>query len=165
VSNPTLWIVADCTPDRFEWKDPSKIQIDEVFRLLDHWRACQGMGLDPLIWASTCPLFQDTEKIVKNMRAGRQAKALQPPDSDEEVFILPDDDDIDLDSNASHYNRSEDAPQNSNISSDEQALPADTPRNDNDVDSTMSGKSHSFHISFDIIVSTAPCCTISSHGQ
>jgi hypothetical protein len=165
VSNPTLWIVADCTPDRFEWKDPSKIQIDEVFCLLDHWRARQGMGLDPLIWASTCPLFQDAEKIAKNMWAGRQAKALQPPDSDEEVFILPDDDDIDLDSNASHYNRSEDAPQNSNISSDERALPADTPRNDNDVDSTMSGKSHSFHISFDIIVSTAPCCTISSHGQ
>jgi hypothetical protein len=26
----------------------------------------------------------------------------------------------------------------------------------------MSGESHSFHIYFDIIVSTAPCCTISS---
>jgi hypothetical protein len=165
VSNPTLWIVADCTPDRFEWKDPSKIQIDEVFLLLDHWRACQGMGLDPLIWVSTCPLFQDAEKIAKNMQAGQQARALQPPDSDEEVFVLPDGDGIDLDSNASHYNHSEDAPQYSNISSDEQALPADTPRNDNDVDSTMSGKSHSFHISFDIIVSTAPCCTISGHGQ
>ena len=165
MSNPTLWIVADCTPDRFEWKDPSKIQIEEVFRLLDHWRARQGMGLDPLIWASTCPLFQDAEKIAKNTRAGQQARALQPPDSDEEVFILPDGDDIDLDSNSSHHNRYEDAPQYSNASSDEQALSADTPGNDNDVDSTMSGKSHSFHIYFDIIVSTALCCTISGHGQ
>jgi hypothetical protein len=165
VSNPTLWIVADCTPDRFEWKDPSKIQIEEVFRLLDHWRACQGMGLDPLIWASTCPLFQDAEKIAKNTRAGQQARALQPPDSDEEVFILPDGDDIDLDSNSSHHNHYEDAPQYSNASSDEQALSADTPGNDNNVDSTMSGESHSFHIYFDIIVSTALCCTISGHGQ
>ncbi|KAN0131057.1 hypothetical protein V8E53_011193 [Lactarius tabidus] len=141
VSNPTLWIVADCTPDRFEWKDPSKIQIEEVFRLLDHWRARQGMGLDPLIWASTCPLFQDAEKIAKNTRAGQQARALQPPDSDEEVFILPDGDDIDLDSNSSHHNRYEDAPQYSNASSDEQALSADTPGNDNDVDMAMASDS------------------------
>ncbi|KAI9429894.1 hypothetical protein H4582DRAFT_2064504 [Lactarius indigo] len=37
-SDPSAWIDEECIPYDFEWKDPSKIRIDEVFRLLDHWR-------------------------------------------------------------------------------------------------------------------------------
>ena len=86
----------ECIPDGFEWKDPSKIQINEIYRLLDHWRARQVNGLDPLIWVPMGPPFKDSGKAAKHVRASRQARALQPPDSDGEVFVLPDSDDIDM---------------------------------------------------------------------
>lgn len=97
-TDPTSWIMEECIPNGFEWKDPSKIQIKEVFRLLDHWRARHDEGLEPLIWVSTCPLFKDDGQNAKHVRASRQARALQPPDSDEEVITLPKSDDIDQDS-------------------------------------------------------------------
>jgi hypothetical protein len=31
VKDPSSWISAECVPDGFVWKDPSKIQIGEVF--------------------------------------------------------------------------------------------------------------------------------------
>src|SRR6202453_2972052 len=97
-TDPTSWIMEECIPNGFEWKDPSKIQIKEVFRLLDHWRARHDEGLEPLIWVSTCPLFKDDGQNAKHVRASRQARALQPPDSDEEVITLPKSDDIDQNS-------------------------------------------------------------------
>ena len=98
MKDQTSWIMEECIPDEFQWKDPSKIQREEVYRLLDHWRARQDNGLEPLIWVPTCPLFKDSEKTAKHVWAIWQAKALQPPpESDEEVFVLPDSDDIDLD--------------------------------------------------------------------
>ncbi|KAI9443892.1 hypothetical protein H4582DRAFT_2053660 [Lactarius indigo] len=48
-SDPSAWIDEECIPYDFEWKDPSKIRIDEVFRLLDHWRDRQDQGIDPLM--------------------------------------------------------------------------------------------------------------------
>ncbi|KAN0128049.1 hypothetical protein V8E53_014150 [Lactarius tabidus] len=87
VTNPTSWIIADCTPDSFEWKDPSKIQIEDVYHLLDHWKSHQDSRLEPLIWASSaCPLFKDKNKTAKNVQASQHTHALQPPDSDEEVL-------------------------------------------------------------------------------
>jgi hypothetical protein len=71
VTNPTSWIIADCIPDGFEWKDLSKIQIDNIYYLLDHWKASQDSGLEPLVWASTGPLFQDNNKTAKNLQASR----------------------------------------------------------------------------------------------
>jgi hypothetical protein len=68
-TNPTSWIIVDCMPDGFEWKDLSKIQIDNIYRLLDHWKACQDSGLELLVWASTGPLFQDNNKTAKNLQA------------------------------------------------------------------------------------------------
>ncbi|KAH9172395.1 hypothetical protein EDB89DRAFT_1906250 [Lactarius sanguifluus] len=49
VKDPSSWIIDECTPDHFEWKDPSKIQIGEVFHILDHWRHRQDQGIGPLI--------------------------------------------------------------------------------------------------------------------
>jgi hypothetical protein len=101
VTNPTLWIIKDCIPAGYAWKGLSKIQIDEVFCLLDHWRAQEDAGLDPLIWALTCPLLKDSENTTKTIWASQQAQVLQPADSDEEVFVLPDSNKVDFDSNGS----------------------------------------------------------------
>jgi hypothetical protein len=63
-------------PDGFEWKDPSKIQIEDVYCLLDHLKACQNTELKPLIWASTCPLFENKNKTAKNVWASQHARTL-----------------------------------------------------------------------------------------
>ncbi|KAH8983595.1 hypothetical protein EDB86DRAFT_3085260 [Lactarius hatsudake] len=59
VKDPSSWIFDDCIPKDFVWKDPSKIQIGEVFHLLYHWKERQDQGLGPLMWVPTSPLFQD----------------------------------------------------------------------------------------------------------
>ena len=88
--DPPSWILAECIPSDFEWKDPSHIQVAEVRRLLKHWKDRQDQGLDPLIWVPTCPLFEDTEETSKRVRTVQQARDQQPiQDSDEEVFVLP----------------------------------------------------------------------------
>ena len=97
MKDPTSWIMEECIPDGFQWKDPSNIQKEEVYCLLDHLRAHQASGLESLIWVLNCPLLKDSEKTAKHAQAIQQAKALPPPpESDEEVFVLPDSDDIDL---------------------------------------------------------------------
>jgi hypothetical protein len=131
-------------PDGFEWKDPSKIQIEDVYHLLDHWRACQDSGHEPLIWASTCPLFEDKNKTAKNVQASQHTRALQPPDSDEEVFVLPNSKDIDLD-NRGDNSLLEDAPPSMSISGDEVALSADAPSNDVNVGNSANSISGMWH--------------------
>jgi hypothetical protein len=56
---PSSWIEPECAPCGFPWADPSKIRIDNVYLLLDHWRRRQADGMVPLIWASSCPLLED----------------------------------------------------------------------------------------------------------
>jgi hypothetical protein len=138
----------ECIPDGFEWKDPSKIQRDEIYRLLDHWRARQASGLEPLIWVPTCPLFKGSENTTKRVRAIQQARALQPPDSDEEVFILPDSDEIDLEeeSDQNDNDHSEQSSQLHDSSGDGQDMSAESPE-DLDVhmdhsDESIYGESH-----------------------
>ncbi|KAI9447519.1 hypothetical protein H4582DRAFT_2051264 [Lactarius indigo] len=87
-SDPSAWIDEECIPYDFEWKDPSKIQIDEVFRLLDHWRDRQDQGIDPLMWVPTCPLFNDTKQPTIHKRNIRRARPKQSDGSDEESFDL-----------------------------------------------------------------------------
>jgi hypothetical protein len=136
MQDPTSWIREECIPDGFEWKDPSKIQRDEIYRLLDHWRARQASGLDPLIWVPTCPLFKDSQNTAKKVRAVRQARALQPPDSDEEVFVLPDSDDIDLEEDVSQEDdhHSEQSSHLHGSSDDSQAMSAESPDPDDPMD-------------------------------
>ncbi|KAI9434764.1 hypothetical protein H4582DRAFT_2059889 [Lactarius indigo] len=87
-SDPSAWIDEECIPYDFEWKDPSKIRIDEVFRLLDHWRDRQDQGIDPLMWVPTCPLFNDTKQPTIHKRNIRCARPKQSDGSDEESFDL-----------------------------------------------------------------------------
>ncbi|KAI9430115.1 hypothetical protein H4582DRAFT_2087529 [Lactarius indigo] len=86
--DPSAWIEEECIPYDFEWKDPSKIRIDEVFRLLDHWRDRQDQGIDPLMWVPTCPLFNDTRQPTIHKRNIRRARPKQSDGSDEESFDL-----------------------------------------------------------------------------
>ena len=69
MKDQTSWIMEESIPDGFQWKNPSKIQREEVYCLLDHWRAHQDNGLEPLIWVPTCPIFKDSEKTAKHMQA------------------------------------------------------------------------------------------------
>ena len=100
--NPASWMLPECIPDGFEWKDPSKIQIGEIFHLLTHWKARQDQDLDPLIWSPTCPFMQDGNTIARRTRVARRIRALDPPGSDEETFVLPLSDDIDADDHQDH---------------------------------------------------------------
>jgi hypothetical protein len=89
VKDPSSWIVAECIPEDFVWKDPSKIQIAEVFRLLSHWSDRQDQGLGPLMWVPTSPLFQKVEHPPRHKRQHlRHARAQQSNESDQESFDL-----------------------------------------------------------------------------
>lgn len=89
VRNPTAWIIEDCIPPGFEWKDPSKIQIGEIFRLLDHWTVRQDEGLDALVWVASCPLLQNAQEPRKRLRRLQKARVSEGQESDEEIFDLP----------------------------------------------------------------------------
>ncbi|KAH8976944.1 hypothetical protein EDB86DRAFT_3174559 [Lactarius hatsudake] len=86
--DPSSWIFDDCIPKDFVWKDPSKIQIGEVFHLLYHWKERQDQGLGPLMWVPTSPLFQDVEHPPQHKRHLRHARAQQSNASDQESFNL-----------------------------------------------------------------------------
>lgn len=105
--DPSSWIDKECTPDGFEWKDPSKIKIGEIFRLLDHWRDRIDRGLHGLVWVPSCPLFKDVDHAPIHQRRLRQQIPLPEDYSDEEVFVLPQSDDIEeYQSNSDDYKSS-----------------------------------------------------------
>jgi hypothetical protein len=106
---PSSWISAECTPNDFEWTDPSHIKVGEIFRLLDLWRDRHEKGLDPLVWIPTCPLFKHAKASSKHGRTIRQAEVQQLEDSEEEVFVLP----------SSGSSEQEDCDSDDNESSDE----------------------------------------------
>ncbi|KAF8257633.1 hypothetical protein EI94DRAFT_1708787 [Lactarius quietus] len=95
VNDPLTWIPQECIPDGFEWKDPSKIQIGEIFHLLDHWRDRQDQGHVPLTWVPSCPPFQEGQPSQHLQKIRETVVAMQPLESDEEVFVLPHSDEID----------------------------------------------------------------------
>jgi hypothetical protein len=70
-TDPTAWIDEECYPPGFQWADPSKIQVGQVFHLLDHWRQRQESGLTPLIWNPSCELLADAEQQSKHVRSRR----------------------------------------------------------------------------------------------
>jgi hypothetical protein len=100
--DPSSWIDRECTPDGFVWKDPSKIRIGEIHRLLDHWRDRIDRGLIGLVWVPTCPLFQDQVNAPSHRRRFRQAMGVPQDDSDDEVFILPQSDEIEQEESGSN---------------------------------------------------------------
>jgi hypothetical protein len=65
--------------------------------LLDHWRDRIDRGQQGLIWVPTCALFNDEHNTPTHGRCFRQAIDLPQDDIDDEVFILPQSDDIEED--------------------------------------------------------------------
>lgn len=81
--DPSSWIKPECAPDEFQWADPSKIRIGDVFRLIDHWRQRQAHGLKPLIWLSSCPLLEDAEQQSEHSRSSSSSRRNTDPRSEE----------------------------------------------------------------------------------
>ena len=81
------------SPADFEWKDPSKMRIAEACRLLEHWRGHIARGLPSLIWVPTSTLFEDQD----DGRHFRQGLEHPQDNSDEELFVLPQSNEIDED--------------------------------------------------------------------
>ncbi|KAH9015530.1 hypothetical protein EDB84DRAFT_1443412 [Lactarius hengduanensis] len=129
--DPSSWISNECIPNGFEWKDPSKIQIGEVFRLLNYWRERQDQGIGPLMWEPTSPLFDHIEDPPRRGRSVRKAKFQQSPVSDEEHFVLPHSQDFDQEDEETSINKSSDDSPNDNDLSDK-----------TDADRSSGGSSH-----------------------
>jgi hypothetical protein len=145
VKDPASWMMAECIPDGFEWKDPSKVQVGEVFRLLDHWRDREDQGLQPLVWLPSSPLFVDTKQSNRHAQSIRQAAALEPQDSEEEVFVLPHSDEFDEENDDSiTHNQSYQSPSVLASSDDSGALMELEPpvMQLSDPTESSSGKSH-----------------------
>ena len=73
--DPTAWIEQECYPSGFKWADPSKIQVGQVFRLLDHWRQRQESGLTPLIWNPSCELLDGVEWWSEHIQSRRDLES------------------------------------------------------------------------------------------
>ena len=56
--DPYSWIEPECMPDGFQWADPSKLCMGDIFPLFEHWRERYSQRLSPLIWVTTCPLLR-----------------------------------------------------------------------------------------------------------
>ncbi|KAI9438460.1 hypothetical protein BJY52DRAFT_1229805 [Lactarius psammicola] len=61
-----------CVPDGFQWADPLKLHIGNVFDLLNHWRQRKQDHLEPLIWVSSCPLLKDVKQPSKHRQAPKR---------------------------------------------------------------------------------------------
>jgi hypothetical protein len=83
--DPTSWINEECYPSGFQWADPSKIRVGQVFDLLGHWRQREAAGLSPLIWNHTCDLLADVEPRSTCAQDRRQRPS-DEDDSEEEDF-------------------------------------------------------------------------------
>jgi len=86
--NPASWIKQECYPEGFQWKHPSKIKIQDVFHLLNHWRDRSEKGEEPLIWVTTSSLFHNIHRPSRQVQRNNRAP-VQEESSDGERFILP----------------------------------------------------------------------------
>jgi hypothetical protein len=67
-AKPADWMEDQCYPSEFQWADPSKIQINEAYRLLDHWRQQKESRLVPILWNPSCDILADVKKPYKPHR-------------------------------------------------------------------------------------------------
>lgn len=67
-SNPPAWIMEECYPPGFPWNDPSHINVDAVYGLLQHWRQRKNSQLIPLIWNPSCELLSDVDLLSRRVR-------------------------------------------------------------------------------------------------
>jgi hypothetical protein len=86
--DPSKWIKVSCYPKHFIWKDPSKIRVEDTFKLLGHWRRRISQGKNPLIWITTCDLFKKVTGVVRHGRAIRPEHPVEQQESSEENYDL-----------------------------------------------------------------------------
>jgi hypothetical protein len=82
--DPSAWIEEECYPSGFQWADPSKIRVAQVFRLLDHWRQREKAGLTPLIWNPECDLLVNGEQWSGRIQRQRQSDSSSDRDEEED---------------------------------------------------------------------------------
>jgi len=87
VKEPSKWLMKRCYPKHFQWRDPSKIRIDETFQLIQHWRDRISRGRESLIWVKTSPLFKDLQGGSRLTRNSHQGSSVEQ-ESSEENFDL-----------------------------------------------------------------------------
>ena len=73
--SPSSWINPDCAPAGFVWADPSKIRIDNLHYLLDHWRNREASGLKPLIWEASCLLLDNVESPLEHNQCSNEERS------------------------------------------------------------------------------------------
>ena len=86
-------------------KTLQNIRVGEVHRLLEYWRGRIAHGLSGLIWVQNSPLFQDQDDGHDHGQRFREAIEQPHYESDEEVFVLPQSDDIEEDKYESNDNQ------------------------------------------------------------
>jgi hypothetical protein len=65
-TSQSSWIEPECTPDKFTWTDPSKLTIEEVLLVLEHWMEREKQNLQALIWVPSCPILEYVEPRSEN---------------------------------------------------------------------------------------------------
>jgi len=97
IQEPTKWINKRCYPKHFQWRDPSKIRIDETFKLVDHWRERINKGREPLIWVKTSALFRNVQGMSRQAQASRHIPPVEQETSEENYDLPPSSDEEDED--------------------------------------------------------------------
>ena len=103
MDDPCSWIEPECIPDGFQWADPSKIRIGDIFLLLEHWRERRRQRLSPLIWVTTCPLLRHASPTFED-RQRYQSDSSTGSSSSDGIRPEPSSSDPHLNSDASRLN-------------------------------------------------------------
>ena len=81
--DPCSWIEPECVLDGFQWANPSKIRIGDIFPLFKHWRERHRQRLSPLIWVSTCPFFRHSSPSFEDRQRYRSDRSTGSSSSDD----------------------------------------------------------------------------------
>ena len=82
--DPSSWIEPECVPNGFQWADPSKIRIGDIFPLFEHWRERQKHHLSPLIWVPTCPFLRNVSPSFEDRQQYNSNNSIPSSSSDDD---------------------------------------------------------------------------------
>ena len=82
--DPSSWIQPECVPNGFQWADPSKIRIGDIFPLFEHWREQQKHHLSPLIWVPTCPFLRNASPSFEDWQQYNSNNSIPSSSSDDD---------------------------------------------------------------------------------
>jgi hypothetical protein len=85
---PSKWLKKKSYPQDFQWRDPSKIKVDDLFTLIAHWRARVSRGRKTLVWVKSSPFFKGVQGTSRQARVFRQRSPVVR-ESSQEFFDIP----------------------------------------------------------------------------